>query len=101
VEGGGAGAGGFCASVTGTRSGIASASTAKMRMRGFTDLFRGREHQSRKFSAQVSSSQGFRSEQWLRAGSHGCSVRFGWTILADSRRFGNSRLHGTTKPATA
>src|SRR6266850_1929236 len=34
-----------------------------MRMRGLTELFLGRERLSRKFSAQVSSSQGFRSEQ--------------------------------------
>jgi len=93
VEGGGAGAGGFCANATGTRSPIASASSTKMRMRGFTDLFLGRERLSNKFSTQVSSSQGFRSEQRPLAGFRGCSVHFGWAILADSRRFGNSRLH--------
>jgi hypothetical protein len=58
VEGGGAGAGGFCANATGPRSPIASASSTKVRMRGFTDLLLGRARQSRKFSAQVSSSQG-------------------------------------------
>jgi len=58
VEGGGAGAGGFCANATGPRSPIASASSAKVRMRGFTDPLLGRARQSRKFSAQVSSSQG-------------------------------------------
>jgi hypothetical protein len=60
MEGGGAGAGGFCANATGTRSPIASASSTKVRVRGFTDLLLGRERQSHKFSAQVSSSQGFR-----------------------------------------
>ena len=60
---GGGGAGGFCANATGTRRPIASASWTKMRMRGLTELFLGRERLSRKFSAQVSSSQGFRSEQ--------------------------------------
>lgn len=63
MEGGGAGAGGFCANATGTKSPIASASSTKMRMRVFIDLFLGRKRLSCKFSAQVSSSQGFRSEQ--------------------------------------
>jgi hypothetical protein len=62
VEGGGAGAGGFCANATDARSPIASASSTKMRIRGFTDLFLGRERLSHKFSTQVSSSQGFRLE---------------------------------------
>jgi hypothetical protein len=46
---GGGGAGGFCANATGTRSPIATASSTKIRMRGFTDLFLGRERLSRKF----------------------------------------------------
>ena len=89
MEGGGAGAGGFCANATGPRSPIASASWTKVRMRGFTDLLLGRARQGRKFSAQVSSSQGFRakvseakaseaskSEQRPRGGSRGGSARF-------------------------
>jgi hypothetical protein len=63
VEGGGEGAGGFCANPTGTKSPIASASSTKMRMCVFIDLFLGRKRLSCKFSAQVSSSQGFRSGQ--------------------------------------
>jgi hypothetical protein len=59
----GGGAGGFCAEATGTRSPIASASSTKMRMSGFVDLFLGRVRLSRKFSAQVSASQGFRSDE--------------------------------------
>ena len=61
VGGGGAGARGFCANATGTRSPTASASSTKMRMRGFTDPFLGRKRLSRKRSAQVRSSQGFRT----------------------------------------
>ena len=38
-EGGGAGAGGFCANAAGTRSPIVSASPTKMRKRRCTDLF--------------------------------------------------------------
>src|SRR6266849_4448763 len=56
VEGG---AGGFCANVTGSRSGTASASKANIRMQWLIDLFLGRERPSRKFRAQVSSGQAF------------------------------------------
>src|SRR5260370_40451876 len=41
VEGGGLGAGGFCANPTGTRSPIASANSVKMRALGCIDLFQG------------------------------------------------------------
>ena len=43
LVGGGAGAGGFCANATGTRSPIVSASSTKTRILGFTDLFLGRK----------------------------------------------------------
>src|ERR1700730_15493525 len=54
-EGGGegAGAGGFCATVTGARSAIAVASTTKMRMRWLIDRFLGRKHEMPKILGRM------------------------------------------------